>query len=221
VKLSKEIAHQVYHVLRMRKGDRITLLDNSGWEYEAEIISLNEARILGKKLSEREPKVELRLFSSLLKGEKFEFVLQKGTELGVKEFIPVISSRCQAKEPGEEKLARWRKIVKEAAEQSGRGKLPIILPPAKFEEACFLAEGIPLITWEGEKGKGLKDVLPTSAKKVSLFVGPEGGYSAEEIETAVKTGLKPISLGGRILRAETAAIAALAAIMFHLGELSL
>jgi 16S rRNA (uracil1498-N3)-methyltransferase len=150
-------------------------------------------------------------------------VLEKGTELGVAAFVPVLSSRSliRPSEASSARLERWRRVVVEAAEQSGRCRLPEISPPLTFAEACASAAGLRILPWEGETEASLSDVLAGEKKRdaVSLFIGPEGGFPPEEVELARQQGVRTVSLGRRILRAETAAIVAAALILHELGEL--
>ncbi len=229
VAISGETAHQISRVLRLKPGDRFLLLDNKGWEYQAVIKSiLNNVvigRIANKVLGTGEPSVKITLYQALLKNEKFEFVLQKGVELGIHSFVPFISERCVAKKPSENKIERWRNIIKEAAEQSRRALIPVLNEVVLFEEACSQALKPALILWEEEKTRDLKSLLksPAFSKKeqISLFVGPEGGFTSAEIGLANQYGIVSVGLGNRILRAETAGLAVISAIMYEKGELGI
>ncbi|MBA7593526.1 Ribosomal RNA small subunit methyltransferase E [subsurface metagenome] len=223
--------HQLRNVLRMAKGDRILVLDNSGWQYEVELRSVEREQVEGvvreKSLSLAEPRVKIVLYQALLKGEKFEFVLQKGTELGIASFVPMVSERCLVglEHVIARRLNRWQRIIAEAGEQSGRGKLPALGPVMPFEQACHSAQGFSLLAWEGEKALGLRAALQGQEAKdipsVNLFIGPEGGFSPAEGEFARGCGVVPITLGRRVLRAETAGLVATAAILYHYGDLDL
>lgn len=224
------LAQQLWNVLRLKPGDEITLLDNSGREYRVRLEKLEKDQAEGSIVDQspgHEPTARIALYQALLKGERFEFVLQKGTEIGVSDFIPLKCERCVAGEPGEAKLERWRRIIREAAEQCGRARLPQLSPPLPLEEACQMAPGRCLLAWEGERGKGLKDYLGElrssgrleESREFSLFIGPEGGFSQREVQAAEDHGVMPVSLGRRILRAETAGLVAAAVILYELGEL--
>jgi len=218
------MAHQLFRVLRLRKGDRILVCDGSGWEYEVEIVGLSHdggsGTVRAKSRCRSEPKLRINLFQSLLKGEKFDWVLQKGTELGISGFFPVVSRRCISTGASPHKLKRWRRIIREAAEQSGRGKLPALAEPLPLERACLNLKGLSLIPWEKETERGLKQVLPPDRpRSVNIFIGPEGGFEPEEVSRAQKYGIIPVRLGPRTLRAETAGLAAASAILYHYGEL--
>lgn len=167
VSLTDEPAHQIIHVLRLKPKDHIILLDNSGWEYEVEIDQMSpgliQGRVIGQGLGATEPSVKVTLYQALLKAEKFEFVLQKGVELGVSAFVPFVSERCVVRKPGENKLARWRKIIQEAAEQSGRALLPALHPVVAFREASDSAHDASILLWEEEKSLSLSWILKGAA----------------------------------------------------------
>ncbi len=220
-------AHQIFHVLRLKPGDHITLLDNGGWEYEVEIQELNgelvRGKILNKSLCSNEPRFKITLYLALLKSDKLEFVLQKGVEIGVSAFVPFTCERCVVSKPGDSKIDRWRKIVREAAEQSKRCLLPLLHPAVTFQRACEQAGSTSMILWEAEERQSLSTVLRSHAFKnadnISLFIGPEGGFTASEVEYAGAHGIIPVGLGRRILRAETAGLAAVSAVLYERGEL--
>ena len=217
------LAHQLRSVLRLEPGSMITLLDGSGTAFHTEIVVLAADRATGCVVAqepvESEPGVALTLYQCVLKRERFEWVLQKGTELGVSRFVPVISSRTVVRPAAKllPKYDRWRAIIREAAEQSRRGRLPILESPLEWEEALAQGAGQRLLAWEEARGKesGFGDQLAVS-DTVSLLIGPEGGISRDEAAAASDRGWRSVSLGPRILRAETAAVAA-ASIVLHLA----
>jgi 16S rRNA (uracil1498-N3)-methyltransferase len=166
-----ELVHQLGAVLRLRAGERVLLLDNSGWQYVVALDTLAGDRVVGtverKELAGGEPRTKLTLYVALLRPERFEWVLQKGTELGVSSFVPVICERstiADADELSERKLDRWRRIVREAAEQSRRGKLPRLASALFFPAACDQASrrGQALLLWEGAGVSPLRRVLRAS-----------------------------------------------------------
>jgi len=227
--------HQIRNVLRLGLGDHIVVLDNSGWEREAEIVEVGReqvvGRVLSKSLAAGEPRTKISLYQSVLKGNRFELVLQKGTELGIVEFVPLISQRCiiASLDDVNKKMSRWERIIQEAAEQSRRGKLPRLQSAMLFSRACERARqtgGLSLMPWEEEKKVNLRQVLGKGGEKpfrpfsINLFIGPEGGFTFEEVMVARQYGILPITLGPRILRAETAGLVAAAAILYELGDLS-
>jgi 16S rRNA (uracil1498-N3)-methyltransferase len=234
VTLIEDVAHQVRHVLRMRAGDRLIVLDDSGWEREVELNRVAQNVVMGHVVQERlapgEPRTKISLYQGVLKAQKFEWVLQKGTELGLVEFIPVVCDRSVVGdlEDVDRKLGRWGRIIREAAEQSGRGRLPVLRPAMLFAQGCQRAMrsgGLALVPWEGEKEISLKAALTPGDEgdkrpfSLSLFIGPEGGLTLEEIQAARRYKVQPVSLGPRILRAETAGLVAASAILYELGDL--
>jgi 16S rRNA (uracil1498-N3)-methyltransferase len=229
--LSDPVAHQIHNVLRMRPGDHIMVLDNSGWAREVELQEVDSKRVVGetvrRTLVQEEPRTKITLYQGMLKHRRFEFALQKGTELGVVEFVPLISDRTIIADLGDvdRRLGRWERIVQEAAEQAGRGRLPGLQPAMLFSRACERARqqgGLALIPWEEASGLSLRSVLSRQEKRpftVSLFIGPEGGFASQEIALAQQYDVQPITLGPRILRAETAGLVATAIILYELGDL--
>jgi 16S rRNA (uracil1498-N3)-methyltransferase len=236
--------HHIQTVLRLAPGDYIVVLDNSGWEREVEIVEVGREQVVGRVVSKTlvasEPRTKLSLYQSVLKGSHFELVLQKGTELGIVEFVPLISQRCviAGLDDVNKKMSRWQRIVQEAAEQSKRGRLPHLQSAMLFSQACERAKrtgGLSLMPWEEEKRVNLKLVFgegkkqakgkkalsfPSRPFSISLFIGPEGGFTFEEVTLAQRYGIVPITLGPRILRAETAGLVTAAAILYELGDLS-
>jgi 16S rRNA (uracil1498-N3)-methyltransferase len=159
--------------------------------------------------------------------DKVELILQKGTEVGVSKFSPFISSRSlvQSTALSDKRKLRWERIIREAAEQSHRGKLPALISPMRFKEclsANFDQHDLSLIAWEGAaatEGALRESLKDFEGLKIALFIGPEGGFSDDEIGTAKKAGCQVISLGERILRMETAALVFPAIVLYQLGEL--
>lgn len=239
-------AHQIARVLRMQPDDQVTVLDNSGWEIEVRLTSVDRTEVKGdvvhRRLADGEPRTKITLYLGVLKSNRFEFVLQKGTELGVVQFVPVIADRCVVSDLDavEKKLGRWEWIIQEAAEQSHRGRKPSLRPAILFPQACERARqsrGLSLIPWEEERAVDLRELLrnppadldPSATGRrtpgwppftLNVFIGPEGGFTAEEVDVAQRYGLVPVTLGPRILRAETAGIVAAAAILYELGDLA-
>jgi 16S rRNA (uracil1498-N3)-methyltransferase len=223
-------SRQIGRVLRLRPGDRVVVLDGAGLEFEVVLDSTTQARATGSIADRRpaggEPVVRLTLYQSLLKREKFEWVLQKGTEIGVTRFVPVITSRSLIRDPADpkpEKVNRWRRIIKEAAEQSGRGMLPELLTTKSFTNAVADASrhDCAIMAWEGAKEQSLRSVLKSKETilDVGLFIGPEGGYASDEVEEAVAHHIFPVTLGPRILRTETAAVVTAALVLHEMGEM--
>lgn len=215
VTLTAEQRRQISTVLRLRPGDSIIVLDNTGMEYDVRLTD-EDGVIERRRPNRAEPPVALSLYQGLLKGAKLELVLQKGTELGVRRFVPVLTARSVAGEPGKEKARRYEAIVREAAEQSGRGCLPVIDRPLAFPDALHdaLERGPALLPWEGEQSTRLEPGDLPAHGELSLIVGPEGGFTAAEVDQARGAGARIVTLGPRILRAETAAIVASALVLY-------
>src|SRR6266851_974504 len=228
VPLPKEIAHQVRDVLRLNVGERLILLDNSGDEVVAAVTRSSKAgvevHLLERRPGKREPGVRIVLCQGLLKSARFEWVLEKGTELGVSVFAPILCRRSMAglEDAGPSKQQRWQRIIQEAAEQSGRTRLPELLPIRPLMHALndIPPGALALMPWEEERAVTLRDALRDGMHQITvvLFIGPEGGLAADEVGLAQQHGVRAVSLGSRILRAETAALAAVACVMYELEQ---
>lgn len=216
VALQKEEARHILS-LRMREGDRIILCDGRNSEALCRLTADGEAEIVELRVSKNEPKTPVHLYPSVSKGERFEWVLQKATELGVTSVTPVLSERCVAGVPSPEKRERFSRIIKSAAEQSGRGWLPELRNPLPFKEIVRLADGKKLFCYEEEENVSLKSALKNTefaGKPISVMTGPEGGYSPYEATDAAQNGWESVSLGGCVLRCETAPLMVLSVIRF-------
>jgi 16S rRNA (uracil1498-N3)-methyltransferase len=288
IALPKDLAHQVRDVLRLATGEQLLLLDNSGDEILAAVATTSktavEVRLLARRPGKSEPTVRIILCQGLLKSARFEWILEKGTELGVSVFSPILCRRSMSglEDTGPTKIQRWQRIIQEAAEQSGRSRLPELLPirPLIHSLNNIPLHALAIMPWEEEHTLTLRDVLTTSIRPtgnvgatlavarstsdptlahppsdpsplahpisdpsplahppshstsshpisdpsplahprttVNLFIGPEGGLTAEEVSLAQRHGVQAVTLGSRILRAETAALAAVANIMYEL-----
>lgn len=212
IELSREDKRYLSNVLRCARGENILILDGKGKSFRAKIIDRNHIEILGENEQLREDKFKLILCQALLKGEKMDFIIQKSTEIGVTKIIPFISERCIIKKTN--KIERWRRIIKEASEQSGRLNTPDIDSIKNFDELlASINNGI--LFWENAK-LSLVDVFfeLSLSEPIFLIVGPEGGFSSDEVSRALKKELKIASLGKRILRSDTAAIISLSLVSF-------
>lgn len=221
-------------VLRLRPQDTIHVFDGSGTEYVATISSINESNALAKiqslYKSDTEPKVRVTLFQGVPKGDKMDLIIQKTTELGVYRIVPVITDRTVVKineKDKAKKTTRWSKIAKEAAKQCQRAYVPEIFQPVNFGEISEYIRGFDasVLLYENESKKCLKEVLKcytiNKIEDISIIVGPEGGFTDQEIESYRKWGgYDTAGLGRRILRTETASIAALSIILYELGEMT-
>lgn len=222
ISLNQEETRHLRDVLRFRAGDKIQVFDGEGSEFLCEIESISKKET-GLKIIEEiaptapESDLELTLAVALLKGEKFDLVVQKSVELGVAKIVPLMTKRADVKlKDAERKIERWRKIVLEASKQCGRAKLMRIETPFDFEEFVKGAEGAKILFAErsGESFTKIK-----ADKKITAVVGSEGGWEDSEINFAVANGFQIITLAGRILRAETAAIAVSAVLQNVFGDL--
>ncbi len=226
------IAHQLQVVLRLQAGAQVILLDGVGQAFLAELTAVSRKGATGQVLSQLpsppEPAAHVTLYQSSLKADKFEWVLQKGTELGIACFVPVISSRSIVRPEAAllKKYERWGAILREAAEQCGRGRIPTLAEPLTWRATILQAQGCRLLPWEAQQASSVTVKtalthanLDHSAPRVNLLIGPEGGLAPEEVLDAQRAGWQTISLGPRILRAETAALTSIVLVMEHLGQL--
>jgi 16S rRNA (uracil1498-N3)-methyltransferase len=225
VQLRDNVARQIKTVLRLQPGDEIVVLDNSGQEWQVSLTKVGPHEVQGQIVVQRpalgEAQTQLTLYQGMLKGQKFEWVLQKGTELGVSRFTPTLCRRSVVQRVEAGKYPRWQHIIQEAAEQSRRGRLPELAQAMPLEAAIQHAQGnsLLLMPWEEATGQNLKTVLKkVDAQSIALFIGPEGGFTTAEASMFQAAGGHLVKLGPRILRAETAALAACAAILYELGD---
>ncbi len=241
INITGDQARYLSLVLRVKPGDPLFIFDGLGYRYECNIISIHKkevvAEIVNKSPYSVESPISITLAQGLAKGIKMDLIVQKSTELGVNKIYPIINERSQVKHT--EKTERWRKIALSASQQSGRDKIPDIYEPIDFEEFLFnqtqkkrqlslpmekggenfFNQGI--IFSEHKQARNLKNVL-TSFKgtgEITILIGPEGGFTKEEVNIAVQKGFIETSLGPRILRTETAPITAISIIQYILGDI--
>jgi 16S rRNA (uracil1498-N3)-methyltransferase len=223
--VSDDLLHQIRNVLRFNVSERMVLCDNTGYEYEVEVSQISKNEIVGKLIEKRlnavEPKLKIALYVGLLKSpERFEFILQKATEVGVTEFIPLITERTEKLSLN--KIDRLRRILKEAAEQSGRGVIPVLKEAAKlkdlFKSPVNEDEVNLFATPEAEMSLRRAINKISKVNKINLFVGPEGGFTKKEVFEAEQHGMTIFHLEKRILRTETAAIVIPAVLLSILGQ---
>jgi len=230
VRLSPEQSHQVRHVLRLGPGNAIVVLDGAGVEYDVKLVMVGPREAVGQVVDKRqasgEPTAQVVLFQSLLAREKFEWVLQKGTEVGVARFVPVLTERSLVRVRTIEasRLDRWRRIVTEAAEQSHRGRIPEIEEIVAWKDVVSQIGRFDLALIAATSGstRALRESLGPSDRppaSIAVLIGPEGGFSDEEAKQACDGGAVPVSLGPRILRTETAAVIVPALVLHELGDL--
>jgi 16S rRNA (uracil1498-N3)-methyltransferase len=220
-----DTSRQIERVLRLKPGDRVVALDGTGMEHLVVLETVGRTTsgsVQSTRHNEAEPAIWLTLYQGLLKGSKLELVLQKCTEVGVSRFVPMATARAVSAEPSASRQARFESIVREAAEQSRRGRIPKIAGTVQLQEAMTqaCAAGPTVVLWEEEESLNLKHLpRPGEAGTMSLFVGPEGGFTSDEAELARAAGAQTVTLGPRILRAETAAIVGSALLLAHCGEI--
>ena len=233
-----EEAHQIHitgsdvnhisNVLRMKTGEELWISDGSKYEYRCTIESFEPDEVLLHIVYSQEPEYELPcriyLFQGLPKADKMELIIQKAVELGAYEIIPVETKRCVVKLDGRKsanKTARWQQISESAAKQSKRMLIPNVHEVLTFREALKYAESMDVRLVPYELARGMQETKEILAgiepgQSVGIFIGPEGGFEEKEIEAAIEGGAKPITLGRRILRTETAGLAILSVLMFQL-----
>lgn len=220
-----DVAHQISRVLRMQAGDMVCLLDGSGIEHYVRLASIGKDELVAhleeRKEASTEPRHKVTLYMSLLnKADKFEWALQKATEIGAAGIVPVRATRSISDAPGRVKMERWARIIQEAAEQSGRAIVPTLADALPMQAAlkmhaahlAFIPEPDSLVTIK----TALRNIGDMEPNTIAIFIGPEGGFTLDEVEQAKAAGVQPVSLGPRILRAETAAVAALTMAIYEL-----
>lgn len=213
--------HHLVNVRRINNSDSVILRDENGTAFVSEVLSITSESIKVKILETKESlnrSAKLHLYLSILKGKKFDLAIQKAVEVGVDKIVPIITERTVPDLKGKSKLDRWEKIVFEASKQSMRTSLPEIVEYEKIEDCFAFAKGLKILGQpDGEKK--LYQVLRNfdESEIVSLFVGPEGGFSDREIEVAKKNGCEIVVFGENHLRAETAAIVLPALIQYERG----
>jgi len=227
VEVSGPAATHIVRVLRLKSADALTVFDGRGGEYEARIDAIRKDRVFvsvgAHRAIERESPLAATLAQGISRGERMDFVVQKATELGVRRIVPLITERSVVRldpQQAESKRRHWRAVAVAACEQSGRNSVPEVALPASliaFLATAGAAADAARIVLSPRGGTRLRDLQ--SVTGVIMLIGPEGGLSEIELETAVHAGFQAVSLGPRVLRTETAAIAALAAIQHQLGDI--
>ncbi len=227
IAITGDDAHHISFSLRMRPGEKLLICDGEGHDYDC-VIEHMDGQTVSLKIEEKrrtltESPVWIRLYQSVPKGDKFEYIVQKAVELGVSEIVPVYSARCIVKPDAkseEKRLHRLSKIAEEAAKQCGRGIIPRVLPHVRYQDAVRGAGEGAFICYEDEKAFSIKEYLAEFAskdgKRMSFFVGPEGGFGKDEVEMAREMGIPSVALGRRILRSETASGFVLSSVSFAL-----
>lgn len=219
-------ARHIGGALRMTAGESLTLCDGKGTDYACTVTAVEKERITlsvdAAAPSYSEPSLAVTLYMGLPKGDKMELIIQKAVELGVTAIVPVATARCIVKLDGKDaakKQVRWQKIAAEAAGQSGRGIIPVVESPLSWKQALVrFAEEKTLLCYEGG-GAPIGKLVSPADTAISLVVGPEGGFDAAEVEAVTAVGGQIATLGPRILRCETAPLAAIAVLMENSGNM--
>jgi 16S rRNA (uracil1498-N3)-methyltransferase len=225
-----ELAHRITRVLRVRVGERLILLDGNGLQYLVQLERIDSGEVDAVVLSinrvTNEPNIKITLCQALLKNDRFDWVLQKCTEIGVSKFVPMLCSRTIPRlnnASNLKRLTRWERIITEAAEQSQRTVIPEVCSPIKFGDACQMvnSEASAFIPWEEENSMGIRKALLGNKlnTEVYIFIGPEGGFEYDEVDLAKSFGIWPVSIGKRILRSETAGLVTSSIVLYEAGEL--
>ena len=226
VVLYGEAARHIARSLRMREGEMLTVTDGGGNDYGCRITAISKEtvtlQVCYQQATDSEPTCRVTIYQGVPKGSKLEDVIQKCTELGAVQVVPVLLQRCVAR-PDEKSAAkkqtRYQKIALEAAQQSGRGTVPVIAPQCTLKQAVAQDTGaLKIVFYEGG-GEPLRNLVAPDTESVSVYIGPEGGWEASEVALLEAAGAVRATLGKRILRTQTAPVAALTAIMLLTGNL--
>ncbi len=225
--LSDEASHHLARVLRAKVGEKIILFNGEGGEYDAVITAIDKKSVTAKmgehRARDRESSLQLQLAQGISRGEKMDFTIQKAVELGVHKIFPLFTERCNVKlddERKQKRLQHWNSIIISACEQSGRNTIPNILPAQNFSQWLATVKADHCFILSPKSQHKLKEVSLKSNATVVLLIGPEGGLSDTELNLAIQKGFIPLSLGPRVLRTETAAIAALTALQCSYGDMA-
>ena len=222
-----ENVNHIINSLRCKIGEEIEISTGDGFDYLCKIEEISKDLVIAKIIdcfgNESEPNVKITLYQGLPKAEKMELIIQKCIELGIDEIVPINTDRTIVKLAGKEekKLARWNKIAEAAAKQSRRGKVPKVRSVINFSQAIQQASqnNLNIIPYEKEEKNSIKNIIKGfDGESIGIFIGLEGGFSEKEIEIAIKNNIKPITLGKRILRTETAGFITTAILLYELEE---
>lgn len=229
IEIAGDNALHIATVLRAKKGDIITICDGNGKDYICEISEVTKKQvnvdIKECLLNENEPNIKITLYQGISKGERMDLAIQKCVEIGIDRIVPVETENTIVKLEGKQdkKVLRWNKISESAAKQCGRGKIPIVENIHSFKEAILDSlnlDGV-IIPYEKEKNNKISSFIKNfSGKSIGIFIGPEGGFSDNEINIAKENKIQSITLGKRILRTETAGLVTSVILLYELGEMS-
>lgn len=224
--LPEDSSAHLLRVLRLAPGDAVTLFNGDGFDYTARLLTAAkrgaQAEVTGRERVERESPLRITLVQGVARGEKMDLVLQKATELGVDAFTPVITERTEVKLDAEragKRMAHWRGVVAAACEQSGRAVLPRLSEPVALSAYAGAELADIRLVLDPASDVGLAAIAPAAGQSIALVVGPEGGLSDRDLATLQAAGFRGLRLGPRILRTETAGLAAVAALQALYGDL--
>ena len=222
--LPEAVHRHAVQVLRLKKGVKISLFDGRGLEYEATLDQVGKREsvvILGQKIeSQNESPLEITLLQGISRGERMDYALQKAVELGVSKVIPVITERCNVQLSNgraEKRLSHWQGVMVSACEQSGRSVLPELMDVMPLEEAKMINQQSSRLVLDPLAKQGFTTL--EKQQQITLLIGPEGGLSEQEVQLLTEQGYQTVNFGPRILRTETAAVAAIAVIQTLWGDL--
>lgn len=218
-------AHHLIRVLRVRIGQEMNLFDGTSKLYAGKVEEIGKDEVSGTIFASRAgfaPKISLTLYQAIPKGERFDWLVEKGAELGVKKIVPLYTERSVSKNVSESKISRWQRLSLAASEQCGRSDVMEVSKPIAFLEAVKTVpeNSLAVIPWESESAMTIPAVAQKKGKfsEAHIFVGPEGGFTGREIDSAVSKGIVTVTLGQRILRAETAGLLAAILVLNLAGE---
>ena len=223
--LPEEASHHVAQVMRMRVDEQLILFNGQGGQFNAEITFVDKRRVdvkVGQHiLGDRESNCDITLVQGITRGQKMDYILQKAVELGVKRIVPVMTEHGTVQldnHRAEKRHQHWQKIIISACEQSGRNTLPVLIDVQNFESWIVQDKNEMKLIFHPETNHRLSE-MESTISQLTLLIGPEGGFSQHEYELAQENGCQAISLGPRILRTETAAVAAITACQTHWGDM--
>jgi 16S rRNA (uracil1498-N3)-methyltransferase len=231
VRITGEDVRHITRVLRLKTGDPVTVCDGHNTDYDGVIEKLGKGEVKvklgGAVPTGTEADIGITLYQAVAKGTKMEFIIQKGTELGIVRFVPVITSRTIVRldndRDAKKKVDRWQRIAVEAAKQSCRGRIPAVEPPTDFASAArdMQKNHLALLPHADEREKPIASIPGKKGdyESIGIMIGPEGGFDRDEVEMAQRYGIHIISMGPRILRTETAGIVMTAVLMYRFGDL--
>lgn len=227
VTLPEDSSLHLTRVLRLGPGDLVTLFNGDGHDYAARLLTAAkrgaEAEIIGRQWVQRESPLHITLAQGLARGEKMDLVLQKATELGVAAFAPVFTERTEVKldpERAAKRLAHWQGVLSAACEQSGRAAMPVLQPPQPLASYAAMETAALRLALDPAGELDLSAAAPAPGQGIALVVGPEGGLSERDLATLRAAGFRGLRLGPRVLRTETAGLAAVAALQAMYGDLA-